>query len=71
MPSKKKRSKKLKKEKELKLMIETLESAWKTEIKYTCIECLKTAYLSVKNNTNGYITDDDLMESSNNTLKYK
>ncbi len=64
-------NKKLKVNKEHELMIETLESAWKTKVKYTCLECLKTAYMSVKNNTNGYITDEELIKSSNNTLKHK
>ena len=52
-------------------MIEFLEKTWNNKVQYTCLECLKTAYESVKQNKNGYITDEDLMESSNYTLRYK
>ena len=52
-------------------MIDFLEKTWKNKVKYTCLECLKTAYDSVKNNKNGYVTDDELIESSCNTLRHK
>ena len=78
MPKKKRKNTTTKKErarkrKELNIqhMIEFLEKTWNNKVQFTCLECLKTAYESVKQNKNGYITDEDLMESSNYTLRYK
>ena len=68
--TKKERARK-RKEMEIQQMIEFLEKTWNNKVHYTCLECLKTAYESVKQNMNGYITDEELMESSGNTLRYK
>jgi hypothetical protein len=68
--TKKERARK-RKELEIQQMIEFLENTWNTQVHYTCLECLKTAYESVKQNKNGYITDEELMKASCHTLKYK
>lgn len=52
-------------------MLEFLEKKWKRKVKYTCKHCLDTAYNATLNNERGYITDEDLIESSNHTLKHK
>ena len=69
--SEKKKRKKAKKEAELDAIISFLESRYKRKIKYTCIHCLKHAYRCEKEDIkNGYVTDDDLIESSNYKLKH-
>jgi hypothetical protein len=60
-----------KKDEELKEMLIFLEKKYKREIKYSCFECLKTTYNSEKNNFNGYVTDEELIESSNYKLRHK
>lgn len=60
-----------KKEAEIQQMIDFLEKKWNNKVNYTCLECLKTAYESVKENKNGYVTDDELIESSHNILRHK
>lgn len=52
-------------------MIIFLEQKYKRTIKYSCVHCLKTAYESEINGITGYVTDDELVESSNGKLKYK
>ena len=52
-------------------MIQYLQEKYKTEIKYSCLECLKVAYNSEKNGTRGYVTDDELIECSNYKLFHK
>jgi|688.fasta_scaffold888281_2 hypothetical protein len=52
-------------------MVECLENKWKTTIKYNCENCVRTAYKNIFNGTNGYISDEDLINSSNNHLKTK
>ena len=52
-------------------MITFLEEKYKRTVKYSCVHCLKTAYESEINGITGYVTDDELVESSNNKLKYK
>jgi hypothetical protein len=53
-------------------MICFLQSKWKTnDIKYTCANCLQIAYQSEIDNCQGYVTDDELIESSNGILKHK
>ena len=47
-----------------------LEKKWNNKVCYTCEHCLMNAYNSVVNNTSGYVTDDDLIISSNHTLKH-
>lgn len=66
-----KHKKKVKSEPEINDMVILLESIWKRKVSYTCINCLREAYNSVINKTKGYVTDEDLIESSNNTLKHK
>ena len=48
-----------------------LEEKWSKKVNYTCCNCLEIAYLSELNNTTGYVTDDELIELSNNKLKHK
>lgn len=71
MPKGKKERARKRKELEIQHMVHFLENTWNNKVQYTCLECLKTAYESVKQNKNGYITDEELMESSNHTLRYK
>lgn len=52
-------------------MINFLQAKWSNPVKFSCVHCLKEAYLSVVNQSNGYVTDDELIESSNNTLRHK
>lgn len=51
-----------------------LKEKWKIDeiddVKFTCNHCLKIAYDSELNDINGYVTDDDLIESSNNRLRH-
>jgi hypothetical protein len=61
---------KQKEEKELEFMIDTLEKKWKNKVNYTCIQCLTIAYKSVVGEYNGYVTCEDLIKSSNNTLRH-
>jgi len=48
-----------------------LEKKWNNTITYKCIHCLQEAYDSELNNIQGYITDEELIISSNNKLKPK
>jgi hypothetical protein len=49
-----------------------VKQKWKNnDIKYNCGYCLKEAYNSEINDSQGYVTDEDLIESSNNKLKHK
>ena len=50
---------------------EKLEKIFKNEIKYTCECCLQTSYESLCEGNNGYVTDEELIKSSNNLLKHK
>ena len=52
-------------------MIEFLENKWKNKVCYTCESCLEIAYTSELSNTTGYVTDEELIESSNNKLQHK
>jgi hypothetical protein len=52
-------------------MREFLEKKWKNTINYNCGHCLQEAYYSELNNTQGYVTDEELVVSSNNKLKRK
>jgi hypothetical protein len=52
-------------------MRDFLEKKWNNTITYTCIHCLQEAYNSELNNIQGYITDEELIISSNNKLKHK
>ena len=67
----KKQQQKDNEQKELKKMVECLENKWKTTIQYNCENCVKTAYENTFNGTNGYISDEELINSSNNNLKSK
>jgi len=61
----------IKKEEELDEIIRFLENRYKRKIKYTCLVCLQHAYKCEKEGRiNGYVSDDDLIESSNNKLKH-
>ena len=52
-------------------MCEFLEKKWNNNVTYNCANCLQEAYDSELNNTQGYITDEELIASSNNKLKHK
>jgi biotin synthase-like enzyme len=52
-------------------MCQFLENKWHNTITYTCGYCLQEAYYSELNNTQGYITDEELITSSNYKLKHK
>ena len=56
---------------ETKKMVEFLEEKWQNKICYTCINCLKIAYSSEISDSTGYVTDEELIESSNNKLLHK
>ncbi len=56
---------------EVNKMREFLEKKWNNNISYSCIHCLREAYFSELNDTQGYVTDDELIISSNNKLKPK
>lgn len=51
-------------------MIDTLKQKWKNDVNYTCIHCLKIAHNSVINGNYGYVTDEELIVSSKNTLRH-
>lgn len=50
---------------------EKLEQLFKRPVKYSCDSCLQVAYESIRDGRNGYVTDEELIESSNNRLKHK
>ena len=52
-------------------MRDFLEKKWNNTITYKCINCLREAYYLELNNTQGYISDEDLIISSNNKLKHR
>lgn len=45
-----------------------LEQKWNNTITYKCVHCLEEAYHSEVNNEQGYITDEELIKSSNNQV---
>ena len=53
------------------MMINFLENKWKNDITFSCSHCLEEAYNSILNNEIGYITDEELITSSNNILQHK
>lgn len=52
-------------------MLTFLENKWNNKVCYTCEYYLHEAYLSEVNNKDGYVTDEELVLSSNNKLQYK
>lgn len=52
-------------------MCDFLEKKWKHTITYSCGHCLQEAYYSEVNDTQGYVTDEELIVSSNHKLKPK
>ena len=53
-------------------MIKYLETKWECgQVKFSCSHCLREAYLSVINESDGYVTDEELIKSSGNTLRHK
>lgn len=75
MKTTKRQIKKLKKQSKIDALrndkIKYLEEKWKRPISYTCFNCLDEAYDCVVNNVTGYITDEELIECSNNFLQHK
>ena len=53
------------------IMCNYLENKWNNNVVYDCVHCLEEAYCSEVNNTQGYVTDEELIISSNNKLKHK
>lgn len=52
-------------------MVSVLEQRWMRKVNYGCVNCLEEAYASEMGGTTGYVTDDDLIESSNGKLQRK
>jgi len=52
-------------------MCDFLEKKWNNTVTYKCANCLQEAYNCELNDTEGYITDEELIISSNNKLKHK
>ncbi len=52
-------------------MRDFLEKKWKSSINYKCVHCLEEAYNCEINNEQGYVSDEELIISSNNKLKNK
>ncbi len=52
-------------------MQDFLEKKWNNSITYKCVHCLSEAYNSELNDTQGYVSDEELIISSNNKLKNK
>jgi hypothetical protein len=50
-------------------MCEYLEKKWKTTVMFQCNHCLKEAYESVIQDVQGYVTDEELLQSSLQTKK--
>jgi|LakMenEpi03Aug12_release.lakeMendotaPanAssembly.Ray.scaffolds.fasta_scaffold2590006_1 hypothetical protein len=55
----------------LKDKVEYLEKKWQRRVRYSCLHCLDVAFVAVVENINGYVTDEELIESSGDTLKHK
>jgi hypothetical protein len=55
--------------KEITQMREYLEKKWKTTVTFHCSHCLKEAYESVLCDVQGYVTDEELLQSSLQTKK--
>ena len=52
-------------------MCEFLEKKWNNKVNFTCNNCVIEAYNHELNDTQGYVTDEELIKSSNNKLKHK
>ena len=52
-------------------MCSFLEKKWKNVVHFSCGHCLKEAYESEVNDCQGYVTDEELIESSNYKLQHK
>ncbi len=52
-------------------MSKFLGQKWNNNVIYKCNHCLQEAYNSELNNIQGYVTDEELIMSSNNKLKHK
>lgn len=52
-------------------MCSFLGKKWNNAVNFSCGHCLKEAYESELNNVQGYVTDEELIESSNYKLKHK
>lgn len=53
------------------LMCTFLQEKWKNEVNFVCEHCLRCAYESELNDIQGYVTDEDLIKSSNYKLEHK
>ncbi len=50
---------------------EKLEGMFKRPVKCSCESCLQVAYESLRDGRNGYVTDEELIESSGSRLRHK
>lgn len=55
----------------IQIMQKELEQRWNTSVIYTCDHCLQEAYMSEVTHSQGYVTDEELILSSNYKLKHK
>lgn len=53
------------------LMVNFLKNKWTNDVTFSCSHCLEEAYNSILNNEIGYVTDEELINSSNKTLQHK
>jgi aspartate carbamoyltransferase regulatory subunit len=67
----KKQKKNIANNNKINVMSKFLEQKWNNEVVYKCGYCLQEAYNSEVNNIQGYVTDEELIISSNNKLKHK
>ena len=70
-PTQKQIKKAKKKNTEINNMCNFLEKQWNNNIKFNCYSCLKEAYESELHGNKGYVTDEDLIQSSKGKLKHK
>ncbi len=52
-------------------MVAYLSEKWKNKVTWSCDCCLQEAYNCEMNETQGYVTDEELINSSNHKLKPK
>lgn len=67
----KKEKKRLEKANEIVKMTSVLERKWNCSFVYSCEYCLREAYSSVVEDRTGYVTDEELINCSGNSLQHK
>ncbi len=48
-----------------------LSKMFKNPVKHNCETCVKVAYEALRDGRNGYVTDEELIESSRGRLRHK